>query len=156
MSLREDVSAGLVALGGNLPVTLDGNGTATVPVPLLPSIVKLANNRILVQVQVARTGDFFTLSTPLAELRSKPSQLLLSALLHRHMTAPQTSGLTFALNADEDGLFALYHWILKTISPEDFRALFQRFTTSTLDLLDEVNEVARRDSSVTPVHEGHT
>ncbi|HEY9652118.1 MAG TPA: hypothetical protein V6C95_15745, partial [Coleofasciculaceae cyanobacterium] len=56
--------------------------------------------------------------------------------------AEQVSGVSFAINAENDTLVAVYHWMLESISPQDFSSLFQGFVTATLDLLREISNMA--------------
>ncbi|MBN2005978.1 MAG: type III secretion system chaperone [Anaerolineae bacterium] len=158
MSLHEDINAGLalVSRSGASPLTLDASGWIGVPVPMPPAVIQLQNGQLVVEVQVAATGDFFKLTTPLAVCKSTPGAPFLEALLQRQFTSDHVSGASFALAAtgDADVLVAVYHWMLDTITPEQFKSLFKRFVAAAFDLIDEVNAMVQREPKVKPIHLG--
>lgn len=158
MSLHENINAGLALVSGSgaSPLTLDKTGWCGVPVPMPSSVIQLQNGQLLVEVQVAATGDFFKLASPLAVCKDTPGAPFLEALLRRQATSDHVSGASFALavTGDADVLTAVYHWMLDTITPEQFKSLFKRFVAATFDLIDEINDMAQHESKVKPIHKG--
>ena len=155
MSLRDDVLAGLAAIdapNAKTPLTLDAQGRCVVTVPMPKEVATLADGRLLVEVRMSRTGRAFSLRSALAKLAETPDSALLEALLQRCYYPDQSSGLGFALSAEDDSLVAVYHWILDGIAPAQFSSLFARFSTGMLGLAREIATMARRDSSLAPVH----
>ena len=157
MGLQEDVNAGLAALSGpEAPsqLGLDSSGRCTVPVPMPASLVELEGGVLPVTVEGSGTGRFFTLSSPIAAINGQPSSDFFRALLNRQFHADQVAGGSFAVGGAEDMLVAVYHWMLDSITPEEFVALFKNFISATLDLIDEVDNMARRERLVKPIHKG--
>lgn len=155
MSLREDVLAGLAAIdapNAKTPLTLDARGRCEVIVPVPKQVAALTDERLLVEVRMSRTGRFFSLRSPLAKLRETPDAALLEALLQRQYHPDPVSGLGFALSPEDDVLVASHHWLLDSISPEQFASLFTKFSTGMFVVLREVAGMARRDASLEPVH----
>jgi hypothetical protein len=155
MPLRDDVLAGLAAIDApdaRSPLALDDTGRCVVTVPMPRQVAALSEGRLLVEVRMSRTGRAFSLRSALAKLRETPDSALLENLLQRHYHPDQVSGLAFALSAEDDAVVAVYHWILDSITPAQFSSLFARFSTGTLALLREIAAMARRDSSLEPVH----
>jgi hypothetical protein len=155
MPLRDDVIAGLAAIdapNASTPLALDDKDRCLVTVPMPRQVAALSDGQLLVEVRISRTGRAFSLRAALAKLRETPDSALLEALLQRHYHPDPVSGLTFALSAEDDAVVAVYHWILDGITPAQFSALFARFSTGTLTLLREIAAMARRDSSLEPVH----
>lgn len=156
MGLREDLNAGLAAISkAEKRFELDEEGRYTIELPMPASLVKLEKGRLPIQVALARTEDYFTLATPLAFIYGTLSSDLLTMLLQRQLQAQQCEGISFALNADGEGLYLVYHWMLEEISAEQFKTLFQRFVSSTLSFVDEVNGWAHKHKALQPVHEGY-
>jgi hypothetical protein len=144
MSLKEDINAGLVAISSpNKPpeLVLDNSGCCTILVPLPASVVSLVDGQLIVQVKLSRTGRFFTLLSPIGAIQEKLNREFFKALFYRQFYADQVSGVSIAINAENDTLVAVYHWMLESISPQDFSSLFQGFVTATLDLLGEISNM---------------
>lgn len=159
MSLRDDVNAGLAAVSrasAPQPLVLDDAGWCGIPVPMPPSVIELADGQIMLEVQISKTQDFFTFSSPLAVVKSTPSARFSEALLRRQFYADHVSGAGFALAVvgDEDLLVSVYHWMLDSITPEQFRALFKKFIGAVFDHVEEINTMARREFKVKPIHKG--
>jgi hypothetical protein len=155
MPLRDDVLAGLAAIdapNARTPLTLDDKGRCVVTVPMPRQVAALTDGKLLVEVRMSRTGRAFSLHAPLAKLRETPDTALLETLLQRHYYPDQVSGLGFALSAEDDSVVAMYHWILDGITSAQFSSLFAKFSTGVLVLLREIASMARRDSSLEPVH----
>lgn len=155
MSLRDDVIAGLAAIdapGARTPLALDDKGRCVVTVPIPKQVAALEDGTLLVEVRMARTGRAFSLRTALAKLREAPDAALLESLLQRGYHPDQVSGIGFALGAEDDSVVAVYHWILDGITPAQFSSLFAKFSTGALTLVREIASMARRDSSLEPVH----
>jgi len=145
MSLIEDINAGLAALSEpNRPdkLVLDGSGRCNIKVFLPASVVKLKDSNLMIQVQISRTGRFFSLLSPIGVLKGNPSREFFAALFYRQFYADQVSGASLAINAEDHVVVAVYHWILESITPNDFSSLFQGFVAATLDLLREVRDLA--------------
>lgn len=153
MALRDDVNAGLAAITS--PVrTLDGGGACLLTLPVPPAIVQLTDDELPVNVAISSTGRFLTLSSPLAVIEGELSHAVAFALLNRQFHADQGQGVGFAIGAEEDVLVAVYHWVLPAITPQEFRELFEHFTSTTLELVQIVGELASIRPEVRPVHPG--
>ncbi len=159
MALREDLNAALAALNPSPEapkVELDESGRAVIPVPMPPTVIKLAEGQLPVEVSLAKTGAFFTLSSPIAVLKGTASRDFYEALLQRQFYADQVSAASFgiALVGDQDVVLSLYHWMLDSITSEEFTSLFKHFISATFDLIEEVNDMAKRERKVKPIHKG--
>ncbi len=159
MSLFQDVNAGLAAVSNpaaDEPLKLDSSNWCGITIPMPPSVIRLADGQLLVEVTMPRTLDSFTFSSALAILKDTPHQKFLEALLMRQFYAEQTSGANFAIavTGDENVLVAVYHWTLDSITPEQFKALFKQFVSAVFDQIEEIKEMARQESKVKPIHKG--
>ncbi len=155
MTLRDDVDAGLAAVGtsdGQTPLALDKRGACVVTVPVPKQVVALTDEKLLVQVQLGPGGRHFSLRSPLARLRETPDAALGEALLQRHYYPSPIGGLSFALSPEDDTLVACYHWILDRIDVSQFEAVFTAFTTGIFGLVVEIASMARNDGSLQPIH----
>lgn len=144
MPLKEDINAGLAAISSpNKPqeLVLDDSGCCKIIVPLPPSVVSLVDGQLVVQVKLSQTGRFFTFLSPIRGIDEKLSREFFKTLFYRQFYAEQVSGVSFAINGEDDTLVAVYHWMLESISPDDFSSLFQGFVTATLDLLREISNM---------------
>ena len=157
MPLKEDVNAALEAMSrpdASSKLTLDDAGRCTVPVPMPPEIAELTGGALMINVEMSGTGRYFTLSSPIATVDLKTGSEFLRALLYRQFYADQVSGASFAIGGREDILVSVYHWALDSVSPDDFAELFKGFISASLDLIDEVGNMARRERRVKPLHKG--
>ncbi|WP_428262392.1 hypothetical protein [Haliangium sp.] len=155
MSLRDDVEAGLREIdapGSKAPLVLNPRGACVVTVPVPPQVAQLTDGAMLVQVQMGRTGRYFSLRSALAKLKETPDVALLEHLLVQQYYPDPIGGLGFAISAEDDALVATYHWIIDGIDPNSFAKLFSSFSTAMFDVLAEIAKMARRDSSLEPVH----
>ncbi|ACY19096.1 type III secretion system chaperone [Haliangium ochraceum] len=155
MSLRDDVDAGLAAIdapGASKRLALNERGTCEVTVPIPKQAATLTDERLMVYVRMSRTGRRFSLRTPLAKMRETPDSELLENLLQRVYYPDQLSGLSVAMSPEDDALVAYYHWILDSITPEQFKALFTKFATGSLIVVREVAGMARQQPAIEPVH----
>lgn len=144
MSLKEDINAGLAVISSpnnSQKLVLAHSGCCTIIVPLPASVVRLVDGQLIVKVKISQTGRFFTLLSPIGVIQEKLSREFLEALFYRQFYAEQVSGASFAINGEDDTLVAVYHWMLESISPDDFSSLFQEFVTATLDLLREISNM---------------
>lgn len=157
MGLKEDVNAGLKAIGNpNQPghLALDEMGSCLVPVPLPPSVIVLADGQLLVKVQMANTGAMFSFLCGLAVLSGTPSVATFEALARRQFYAEQVRGISLAINSDQNTLVAVYHWMLEGIAPDQFKALFQKYVGGVLGMIHEVNTLSQREKALRPIHPG--
>lgn len=156
MALREDLSRALAGMSRaeGPQLALDDNGWGQITVPMPPEMAKLSNGQLIVEVVLSKTAKYFTLLTPLAVFKAQPEADFLEALLYRQFYADQVNGVSFGVSAggNNDRLVALCHWPLPAISPEQFAGLFQNFVMAALDLIKEVNDMARREPAIVPVH----
>ncbi|MBD1890547.1 type III secretion system chaperone [Coleofasciculus sp. FACHB-SPT9] len=155
--LKDDVNAGLAAISKpdtSPKLILDESGSCKVPLPFPPSIVKLSGGQLQVEIRMAKTGEFFTLLSPLAAVHGQLSREFLDALLHRQFYAEQVSSLSFAIAVvgDRDLLVAVHHWMLDAIAPEEFKGLFQKFISAVLSAIPEINNMASSEISLAPIH----
>ena len=160
MPLRDDINAGLArvsAADATEPFVLDDSGRCVLPVPMPPTLVRLADQRLLVHVELAATGNLFTLTTPLGVVGNGTSTEFFRALFYRQRRAEQVMGLSLALQPESEKqsiLVATYHWVLDAISPEEFAELFKKFTFGALLLIQEIVQMAQRESAVKSLHKG--
>lgn len=144
MPLKEDINAGLAAISSpnkSQNLVLDDSGCCEIIIPLPASVVSLVDSQLIVQVKLSQTGRFFTLLSPIGVIQKKLTREFFEALFYRQFYAEQVSGASFAINAENDTLVAVYHWMLESILPDDFSSLFQGFVTATLDLLREISNM---------------
>ncbi len=160
MTLKDNLNTGLGRVsspGASEPFVLDENGICVLPVPMPPTLVRLADNRLMVRVEMAPTGNLFSLMTPLAVVGKTASTEFYKTLFYRQRRAEQVVGLSMALQSEDekqDILVATYHWMLDAITPEEFAELFKKFTFGALVLIQEIVEMARRESAVKSLHKG--
>ncbi len=157
MSLKEDLNLALEAMSNlDAPqnLELDESGRCTLPVLMPASLISLVDGRLMVTVELSRTGHLFTLSTPLAAFNGQPSSDFFSALFHKQFYADQVSGASLAIGGTEEVLVAVYHWMLDAITPDEFLSLFKNFVSASFDLIGEVGGLAANERRVTPFHGG--
>ncbi len=160
MTLKEDVNAGLAKLsapGSTEPFALDKKGVCAIPVPMPATVVEMADNRLMVRVELAPTESLFSLSTPLAIIKGTPKSEFFRTLLYRQRYADQVAGASLAVQAEDEeqeALIAIYHWLLGAITPDEFAALFKQFIMAAITLVEEISQMARREEAVKPVHKG--
>lgn len=157
MSLRKDINAGLKAISSPNATTalvLDKSGGCMVSVPIPLTVADLVDSNLMIKVQLSRTERLFSLLSPLATLNGTPSQAFLETLFNRQFYADQVSGATLAINAEQETLIAVYHWMLDSITPAEFVSLFQKFALAVLDLIEEVGLMSKRERQVKPIHKG--
>src|SRR5436305_359483 len=131
MTLKDDLNLALAAMTRSRenPLSLDEKGWTQFILPMPPGMDNLSNQRLIIEVVISKTANYFTLLTPLAVLDNRPTAKFLEALLYRQFSPDQVDGISFGLGAggERDRLVALYHWALPAITPEQFSALFQNF-----------------------------
>jgi hypothetical protein len=152
MTLKDDLNRALGELtrARETPVSLDEQGWTQLVLPVPPGITKLSSQQLIIEVVLSKTGNYFTLLTPLAVLDGRPSAEFFQALLYRQFSADQVEGAGFGLSAggERDRLVALCHWPLPAITPDQFSALFRNFVKAALALVREVKEMARREPAL--------
>lgn len=158
MTLKDDLNQALAAMTRTreTPLSLDEKGWSQFILPMPPGGDSLSNQRLIIEVVLSKTANYFTLLTPLAVFDSKPTAEFLEALLYRQFSADQVEGISFGLGAggERDRLVALCHWALPAITPDQFSGLFQNFVKAALDLIGEVKDMARREPALVLVHPG--
>jgi hypothetical protein len=140
-SLREDLDTAVRSVAGPANQGLDVQGCWTTAVPLDEPGALLP-----VQARMATSGSAFTLLAPLAELE-EPYDVDLFATLLRHCAHPdQTGGAGYAVLTEESGelLVALEHWVLPSISKEQFRALLLGFASAVRGMRGDVRDMIER------------
>ena len=156
MTVKDDLNRALAELtrSRETPVSLDEQGWAQLVLPMPPGMTKQGGPQLIIEVVLSKTGNYFTLLTPLAVLDGKPSAEFFQALLYRQFSADQVEGGGFGLGAggERDRLVALCHWPLAAITPEQFSALFRNFVKATLALIREVKEMARREPALVLIY----
>ena len=92
---------------------------------------------------MATSGDAFTLLAPLAELGEPYNVDLFAALLRHPADADQTGGASYAVVTEETGevLVAVHHWVLPSISTEDFKALLRAFASAVRGMRDDLQDI---------------
>jgi hypothetical protein len=158
MSLREELNSAIAALDASYEpkAQLDAAGRYAVLLPLPSAVIELREGRLPIEVALSKTGNYFSLLSPLAVIDDQATRGFCEALLHRQFYADQVAGISFAINVlnDDDILMAVYHWMLPSISADQFAALFKRFVTAVIEAIGELNTMARQSPGVTPFHEG--
>lgn len=156
MTLKDDLNRALVELtrSRETPVRLGEQGWAQLVLPMPPGITKPGGPQLTIEVVLSKTGNYFTLLTPLAVLDGRPSAEFFQALLYRQFSADQVEGGGFGLSAggERDRLVALCHWPLAAITPEQFATLFRNFVKTALALIREVKEMARREPALVLIY----
>jgi hypothetical protein len=144
MSLRDDVNAGLAALvdGTERQLLLDEEGACEIPIAIPPSIKKLAGGRLMVRINISRTGNFFTLLAPIAVASGDLPAAVLETLLGDQFFVDRTWAASFAFNAETGVVFASYHWMLSSISSAELRELFDKFCVAAFLLLERMAVIA--------------
>ncbi|HEY9649182.1 MAG TPA: type III secretion system chaperone, partial [Coleofasciculaceae cyanobacterium] len=107
MSLKEDINTGLAAISSpnkSQELVLDDTGCCTIIVPLPASVVRLVDGQLVVQVKLSQTGRFFTFLSPIGAIQEKLGKEFFKALFYRQFYAEQVSGVSFAINAENDTL----------------------------------------------------
>lgn len=155
MTLQTDINAGLTAISdpnASPKLILDKSGSCFVTVPIPDSVAKLTDNQLIIKIQISRTKRYFSLTTMIAKLNGTPNNKFLEALFHRQFYADQVSGVSLAINAEQNTLVSIYHWMIDSISPTQFSTLFQNFSLATLDIIKEVGIMAKKERQVMPFH----
>lgn len=173
MSLKEDINAGLAAIKNpNNPNSLvlgDEGGISVlegmncfVEVPIPESVIKLTNKQLIIKVVLSGSKRFFSLITILATVKGKPNNAFLAGLLNHQFYIDRFLGVSIGYNAirassighsgEDDTLTVVYHWMLDSISPEQFQALFQQFVSSSLAVIKQMEDIARYEKNVDPFH----
>lgn len=158
MTLRQDIHAGLNELSqadASTSLVLDDERRCIIPVPIPPTVMALQDNQLVIEVVLSKTERFFSLLTPLAVIDGHLSQVCLESLFYRQFYADQVTASSFALAVanDDDILAGVYHWMLDTITPAQFRQLFQKFILAIFDLIGEVHDLAQQEPNLHPVHQ---
>lgn len=158
MTLKDDLNQALAVMtrSRETPLSLDEKGWSQLILPMPPGKANLSNQQLIVEVVLSKTGNYFTLLTPLAVLVNRPGVEFLEALLYRQFSADQVDGICFGLAAggERDRLVALCHWVLPAVTPDQFSGLFQNFVKAALALISEVKDMARREPALVLVHPG--
>lgn len=156
MALKDDIFNGLAALPRTYSINndLDDNGWALITLPAPNAPHPLHEDELTIQVRIASNGDYFSLYSPLAILKSSGDSALLEHLLRRNFYAEQTDGLTFAINdvQETDVVQAVYHWTTSTITPDQFTTLLEHVVKAVFTLLDEIDALAAKSKSLDPIN----
>lgn len=157
MALREDLEAGLEALAKKVKFSVpapDASGRARLEIPIPPMLAAVRDGKLTVDIRMASGGESFTLSTPIATTFGAVRAPFLDALLRRQQNGDSSAGLSYALEAANqyDALLAVYHWILPSITPEQFNALYQRFLMAALRVIADVDGMIDKTPDVERVH----
>ncbi len=157
MSLRDDLNAGLHQLAGTGNFTvpqLDQRGMARLEIPIPAALAALRDGLLVIDIHMNASGDWFTLSTPVAATLGVVAAPFYDALLRRQQRGHQSAGLTFTLEADNqyDALLAVYHWILPYIEQDNFVALYKKFITAALAVIADVDTMIDKAQNVQRIH----
>src|SRR5689334_21997068 len=136
MTLRNHVEAGLATLRSAAPLSLDEEGACEIPIRLPPSLAKIAGGRILIRIKVARTGNFFTLLSPIGQAAKEPPPFVLATLLADQFFVDQVGAASYSYNTETGIIFATYHWMLEAITPAQLSELVEKFSAATFLLLE--------------------
>lgn len=142
------------ARGCDINDTLDDNGWALVRMPYTDAPVRLHDNELTIQIRLASSGRFFTLFSPLALLHETPNAPALEHLLRRQFYADQVGAASVAIAqvGDADVLQAVAHWMLPTLTAEEFSKLFEIFVQAVFTLIPEVVQLAEAGQPLQPLH----
>jgi len=157
VTLREDLEAGLEALAKKVKFTvpaLDSSGRTRLEIPVPPMLGAVRDGKMMVDIRLASGGESFTLSTPVATTLGAVRAPFIDALLRRQQHGDSSAGLSYALEAANqyDALLAVYHWIIPSITPEQFNALYQRFLMAALRVIADVDDMVDKTPNVERVH----
>lgn len=157
MALREDLTAGLERLSNKVKFSvpaLDASGRARLEIPIPAGLAILRDGRLTIDIRIASGGESFTLSTAVATTLGVVRAPFLDALLRRQQHGDSSAGLSYALEAANqyDALLAVYHWIIPSITPEQFNALYQRFLMAALRVIADIDGMIDKTPNVERVH----
>lgn len=154
MALKDDLNKALYVFGptqkqfqldekGRCSIIMRPKTDEKLPQYLIPPI----------EVVLSPTGRYFTLTSPLAILKSEPSTGLCQWVMHRQFYAEHVSGLSIAiaLVGADDLLMAIYHWILETITPDQFSELYRKFLHAIILLTQEIQSISEKETAIIPV-----
>jgi len=161
MKLKNALNAGLRLISNfkhDQKYQLDKNDRCSIHVPFPPSVSKLKDNCLKIEVVLSPTHDYFSLFTPMAILSRNVSQKVLLKFLEQHLHIETVSALTYSLETKSTclTLYATYHWMLGTITPEDFRSLFKKFVGSVFDLIEEIKVIQSHFKYIKVLHQGRS
>jgi hypothetical protein len=149
-ALREDLDTAVRSVAGPANQGLDAQDRWVTAIPLHEP------GRLLpVQARMATSGSAFTLLAPLAEL-VEPYDVELFATLLRHPADPdRTGGAGYAVLTEESGelLVALQHWVLPSISTDEFGALLRAFASAVRGMRDDIQDMVERGAPLLLVEE---
>jgi hypothetical protein len=160
MALKDDLNTALMELGQQARFevpTLDDTGASRLVIQVPPDLHALRDGELLIDIRLSTQGDRFSLYTPVAAFTSAPQQDVLEALLRRQFVGGQSSGLSYAIRTveeDYDALVVIAHWILGSITPEQFRQFYQRFMAATFLIIDDIYNIAQTIPYIEAFHPG--
>ena len=160
MTLKEDVNAALHELGQHVKFevpSLDDKGASRLVIQVPPALHALRDGELMIDIQLSSMGDRFSLLTPIAAFTNPPNRDVLEALLRRQFAGGQSSGLSYAIRTVDDQyytLFAIAHWILGSITPQQFQQFYQRFMAAAFMVLDDIAEIGQLTPDIEAFHPG--
>lgn len=136
-SLREHLDAAVRSAGGRANQGLDHDGTWSTVLPVGSDVL------VPTTVRLALSGRYFTLVAPLAALDGPADAELLLSLLSRHADADRSDGAAYAIVSADSGdiVVATYHWLLPSISPDEFATVLQVFARAVRGLHEDLAEL---------------
>lgn len=159
MTLKDDLNNALQALAEeapNLPVvSLDEQQRCQLAVPIPAELQPLQDQQLVLEIQLAKSGQGFSLSTPVAAIAVEASDDLYKTLLSRQTYFDQMGGLSWAIapQTDHDLLAITYHWLLENISEQEFHQLYQRFLRAALALIRDGKAMLGSEPDVQLIHD---
>lgn len=159
MPLKEDLNTALMELRQHVKFevpTLDDTGVSHLVIPIPPVLHALRDDELTIDIHLSTQGDRFSLDTPVAAFTDVPQQDLLESLLRRQFAGSQSSGLSYAIRTvgDYDALFVIAHWILGSITPQQFQQFYQRFMAATFLIIDDIHNIAQTLPYIEAMHPG--
>jgi len=149
-SLRDDLDAAVRSVAGPANPGLDSEGNWVTAIPLGEPAARLP-----VQARMATSGDAFTLLAPLADLGEPHDVEVFATLLRHPADADQTGGASYAVVTEETGevLVAIHHWVLPSISTEDFKALLLAFASAVRGMRADLQDIVAAGAPLRLVEE---
>jgi hypothetical protein len=155
MSLEDDVAAGLLALNATRqePLSLDAEGACEITLRIPPTVVKLSGEKLVIRLEVAKTGRSLTLRAPIASTARELPVEVLDAMVSDQLTAARVGGASYTYEPEIGVIFAVYHWIVPSITPEQLGELIRAFSGAAFRALERMGTIARRVPGITTIND---
>ena len=138
MTLQDDLDLAVRGVAGPKTQGLDPDGRWTTAIPVDDTGLLLP-----AQARMALSGRSFTLLTVLAELDEEHDAELFASLLRHAADPDRTSGANYAIVTEEldEVLLAVHHWVLPTITADQFATLLRVFVTAVRGMRADLEDM---------------